>query len=169
MMTNRQSPKVNSDQLAISVESMQHELVATTSELWSVVARASLRGEVSMFMSPWDHTPSASHPLHARFERLADTVEAAFLRAMAPLQDASENPRCYDDMRLLVNTTADALTALLREISVMAQAARSGDLRVSSSDTVSDLLEHLMNVVDRAFRSTVEVAEAMERNRVVLN
>jgi hypothetical protein len=169
MMTDLQSPKVNSTHLAISLESMQHELVATTSELWSVVARASLRGEVSMFMSPWDHTPSASHPLHARFERLSETVEAAFLRAMAPLHNATGDGPCYDEVRLLVNTTADALTALLREIRVMAHAARSGELRVSSSDTVSDLLEHLVNLVDRAFRSTVQVAEALERSHIALN
>jgi hypothetical protein len=169
MMADLQTPRVNAAHPIISLESMQHELVATTSELWSVVARASLRGEVSMFMSPWDHTPSAAHPLHARFERLSETVEAAFLRAMAPLQDATEDAPCYDEVRLLVNTTADALTALLREIRVMAQAARSGELRVSSCDTVSDLLEHLMNLVDRAFQSTVEVAEALERNRVALN
>lgn len=168
MMANLQTPRVDAPRPLISLESMQHELAATTSEVWSMVAMASLRGEASLIIAPWEHTPSG-HPLHARFERLSQTVEAAFNSAVPSLTHATCDDPCYDEVRLLVNTTADALTALLREIRVMAQAARSGELRISSCDTVSDLLEHLMSLVDRAFQSTVEVADALERSSVALN
>jgi hypothetical protein len=134
------------------METMQHELAATVSEIWQLVA-ASARGDVN-----------EAGPLHARLARLTDTVEATFRCAIH--QSSPLTHQCQgtcDEFRVVVNSTADALTGVLRDIRNMSSAARSGALQVPSCERVSSMLDQLSELVDQAFQDTVEFAEALER------
>jgi len=165
--------------LMASMKFMQENLIKIVGEIRQIVAAAG-KGDFSTKM---DMAGKAGYTkeLSELLNQLSDTVDTAFddtvrvAEALARGDLSQKVTRDYqgafDQVKQAVNTTADALTAVVAEIKSLVAAANRGDFstkmnlagKAGYTKELSELLNQLSDTVDTAFKDTIYVAEALER------
>lgn len=162
-----------------AMKSMQESLRSIVGEI-RAMAEAANRGDFSSRMCVSDKQGYAKD-LSELLNQLFGTVDAAFndvIRVSQALARGDLTQRvsrdyqgALDDMKVAVNTTADALTDIVGEIRGVAEAGNRGDFSIRMSVDgkagysldLSEQLNRLTAAIDTAFNDIIEIARALER------
>jgi methyl-accepting chemotaxis protein len=162
-----------------AMKAMQDSLIGVVGEIRTVVAAAN-KGDFNAKMN-LKGKAGYTQDLSELLNQLSDTVDTAFKDTVRVAQalargDLSQKVTrdcqgAYNDVKQAVNTTADALTAIVGEIRNLVAQANQGSFntkmnlhgKAGYTQELSELLNQLSDTVDTAFKDTIHVAEALER------
>ncbi len=165
--------------LLYSLKTMQDSLRAIVAEIQAIV-QAAVQGDFSRKMD-MNGKAGYTKTLSELLNQLSNTVDDAFkdtIRVADALAAGDLSQKitkdysgAYNQVKVSVNTTADALTRIVTEIQQLVEAATKGDFNIKMdmagkqgyTKTLSDLLNLLSNTVDTAFKDTVHVAQALAK------
>ena len=168
----------DSTSLMAAIKSMQENLTGIVNEIRGMVEAAN-RGELDNRMA-LSNKAGYTKELSELLNQLSETVDTAFkdtIRVSEALAQGDLTQKVtrdcqgsFNQVKLAVNTTVDALTAIVGEIRDMVAAANRGDLgtrmtltgKAGYTKELSELLNRLTETIDTAFKDTIEIAQALE-------
>ncbi|MGD9788414.1 MAG: MCP four helix bundle domain-containing protein, partial [Sulfuricellaceae bacterium] len=165
------------NQVKVAVNTTVDSLTKIVAEIQTIVDDAN-RGDFSTKMD-LKGKAGYTQTLSELLNQLSDTVDGAFNDTIRVAQAlaagdlsqkvTTEYQGAYNDVKVAVNGTVDALTKIVAEIQQIVEAANRGDFSIKMSlegkagytKTLSTLLNQLSDTVDTAFKDTIHVAQAL--------
>ena len=166
----------------LAVNTTVDALSAIVGDIQQMTAAAN-RGDFSLKLDLTDKQ-GFSRTLSELLNQLSATVNTAFddtIRVTQALAQGDLSQKvtrdylgAFNEVKQAVNTTADALTAIVGEIQQMVEQANQGQFsnRISLAGkqgyvkTLSELLNQLSDTVDIAFKDTIAIAQALEQGNL---
>ena len=165
--------------LLFSMNTMQDSLRAIVADIQTIVEDAN-KGDFSKKIA-MEGKAGYTKTLSELLNQLSNTVDGAFedtIRVAEALSQGDLSQKvtkdyagAYNQVKVSVNTTADALTKIVGEIQQIVEAATKGDFSIKMdlsgklgyTKTLSELLNLLSDTVDEAFKDTILVAQALAK------
>ena len=171
--------KDETGQLKAAMKTMQDNLSAVVGEIRQIVALAN-RGDFNTKMGlegKAGYTKELSELLNQLSDTsqvgLGDVVRVAQALARGDLSQkiTREYQGAFNDAKQAVNTTAEALTAIVNEIRDIVAAANRGDFatkinlhgKAGYTQELSELLNQLSDTVDTGLKDVIHISQALEQ------
>ena len=165
-----------------SIEQLRGNLKRIVSEIQDITAAAN-RGDFSLRL---DLAGKQGFPktLSELLNQLSDTVDTVFKDSIRVTQALAQGDLsqkisrdylgAFNEVKQAVNTTAEALAAIVGEIQHIVEQANQGEFehkiplagKQGYTRTLSELLNQLTSTVDQVFRDTIDVAQALEQGNL---